>query len=440
MKKTNIIIWVILTVLVTASEAPADLLDGLEAYYPFNGDANDATGNGHDGTVYGGALLTTNRFGGINGAYRFDGTNDYIAITNTSDFEFSGSSFSIAAWIQVTENNPGLDSFIHLGNQDDTSRFSIGKGRGSWTGSQIYAQFDDGSQCQVLATSFGTTLPTNTWIHVAAAVNDSTGQLRLYVNGTLQGTATLINFDFGSPSPAKLVFATGPQGSNYLSGVLDEICIYDRALSASEVTSLYQLAVPLIKGNGILVHTMKYKANVIELTDALNDQWSIYKTKETAYQVMLIDFDDLTVVDTTIIWYWQDDTGYWYETQSLDSFEIITVNGELKDGWVLMDGDVGDMGGEGGCCVFGPTVLTDIGAGSRREIATTLAGYALIEGTDGGEQEGSIEIATCALTYNALWTLKANGTGIGQFNRDFDNTVSGIIDYLESKGYQSQIP
>jgi hypothetical protein len=272
---------------------------------------------------------------------------------------------------------------------------------------------------------------------VAAVVNDSTGQLILYVNGTLQGTATLINFDFGNPSPAKLVFATGPQGSNYLSGVLDEICIYDRVLSASEVTSLYQLTAPLIKGNGILVHTMKYKANVLELTDALNDQWSIYKTKETAYLVMLVDFDDPTVVDTTIIWYWQDDTGYWYETQSLDSFEIITVNGELKDGWVLIDSDIG---GEGCLCVFGPTVLTDIGAGSRREIATTLAGYTLIEGTDGGEQEGSIEIATCALTYNALWTLKANGTGIGQFNRDFDNTVSGIIDYLESKGYQSQTP
>jgi hypothetical protein len=162
MKKISTIILVITLVTLTATSTYADLLDSLEAYYPFNGDANDATGNGHNGTVYGGALLTTNRFGGINGAYRFDGTNDYIAVTNTSALKFSGSSFSIAAWIQVTENNPGLDSFIHLGNQDDTSRFSIGKGRGSWTGSQIYAQFNDGSQCQVLATSFGTTLPTNT--------------------------------------------------------------------------------------------------------------------------------------------------------------------------------------------------------------------------------------------------------------------------------------
>lgn len=60
------------------------LTNGLVAYFPFNGNANDASGNGHNGTVYG-ATLTTNRFGNPNGAYYFDGSSAYITapFTNT---------------------------------------------------------------------------------------------------------------------------------------------------------------------------------------------------------------------------------------------------------------------------------------------------------------------------------------------------------------------
>lgn len=57
----------------------ADLQEGLIAYFPFNGNANDEAGNGHDGIVYG-ATLTTDRFGNTNSAYEFDG------IVNNLDF------------------------------------------------------------------------------------------------------------------------------------------------------------------------------------------------------------------------------------------------------------------------------------------------------------------------------------------------------------------
>ena len=50
----------------------ADLKDGLVAYYPFNGNANDESGNGNNGTVNG-ATLTTDRFGNTNKAYSFNG-------------------------------------------------------------------------------------------------------------------------------------------------------------------------------------------------------------------------------------------------------------------------------------------------------------------------------------------------------------------------------
>jgi len=76
----------------------ADLNDGLIAHYPFNGNANDASGNGNHGTVNG-ATLTEDRFGNADSAYKFDGQDDYIDLgqvkTNIS------SKFSISAEIKA---------------------------------------------------------------------------------------------------------------------------------------------------------------------------------------------------------------------------------------------------------------------------------------------------------------------------------------------------
>ena len=62
----------------------ADLDDGLVAYYPFSGNANDASGNGNHGTVDG-ATLTTGRSGYSNCAYHFDGQDDFIEVPNTNN-------------------------------------------------------------------------------------------------------------------------------------------------------------------------------------------------------------------------------------------------------------------------------------------------------------------------------------------------------------------
>ncbi len=79
-------------VLVVTGTVSADLNDGLISYHPFNSNANDETGNGHDGTVYG-AALTTDRFGNPDSAYRFDGIDDYIEAANPAGFGFQNQSF-----------------------------------------------------------------------------------------------------------------------------------------------------------------------------------------------------------------------------------------------------------------------------------------------------------------------------------------------------------
>lgn len=71
-------IFILFTILLL--HLAADLSEGLILYYPFDGNANDESGNGENGTIYG-PSLTYDRFGNENSAYEFNGTSDYIAIT-----------------------------------------------------------------------------------------------------------------------------------------------------------------------------------------------------------------------------------------------------------------------------------------------------------------------------------------------------------------------
>jgi hypothetical protein len=83
----------------------ADLNDGLVGYYPFNGNANDESGN--HGTVHG-ATLTEDRFGNPNNAYSFDGSDDYINANPINLFQ----SNTITAWVNVVSLNEEPDNVI----------------------------------------------------------------------------------------------------------------------------------------------------------------------------------------------------------------------------------------------------------------------------------------------------------------------------------------
>ena len=73
--------------------------NGLISYWPFTGNANDASGNSHDGTVSG-ATLTTDRFGNANAAYSFNGTSDFISVPASTVFTQKPMSFSF--WFKQT--------------------------------------------------------------------------------------------------------------------------------------------------------------------------------------------------------------------------------------------------------------------------------------------------------------------------------------------------
>ena len=70
--------------------------NGLVGYWPFNGNANDESGNNNNGTVSG-ATLTTDRFGNANKAYSFDGTNDYISVLDNNSLDLTNQ-LTLSAW------------------------------------------------------------------------------------------------------------------------------------------------------------------------------------------------------------------------------------------------------------------------------------------------------------------------------------------------------
>ena len=78
-----------------------DNSDGLLAYYPFNGNANDESGNGHHGVVNG-ATLTNDRGGIASKAYSFDGSNDYM---NMGQVLFPNNAFTVGLWVNATSSS-----------------------------------------------------------------------------------------------------------------------------------------------------------------------------------------------------------------------------------------------------------------------------------------------------------------------------------------------
>jgi len=103
MERQSILIFIVVLLMIVA-EVPvattfAGLTDGLIAYYPFNGNANDMSGTDHDGIVQG-PILTIDRFGVPDSAYRFDGIDDDIEVSNTHGAFNLTSEWTIAAWCQ----------------------------------------------------------------------------------------------------------------------------------------------------------------------------------------------------------------------------------------------------------------------------------------------------------------------------------------------------
>ena len=220
---------------VKQKEAPVtDLTSGLVAWYPFDGDARDMSGNGNDGTVYG-ATPREDRNGGAGKAYQFDGVDDKIQIASKS--LNNRSEFSVGFWAFLSQNKS--HHIISAANKKQDNEFIIAF--------KPYIEiFKKGIFLKPL-NSFATTNLYNEWNQYAIISNSKEKKMSMYLNGTLR---TLIESDANaleiSPNGLWLgaeqdIVGGGWRPNEHFKGSMDDLRIYDRAFSAAEVQALYNL-------------------------------------------------------------------------------------------------------------------------------------------------------------------------------------------------------
>ncbi len=207
---------------------------GLVAYYPFNGNANDQSGNNVNGTVNG-ATLTADRFGNPNSAYQFNGTTNYIDCgTASSTINFSGG-ISFCAWINVAKdtNSSVVDEMTSSGNGFRTSVRAKGNGQDFWATS--------GSYLSGVASQSTSTFSTGNWYSIVGTwgLDDS---VRIYFNGALQ-QQSFSTYNFSNTQD--IFIGRGRLSSIYefFNGVIDDIRIYNRAITSGEVNAIYNEAI-----------------------------------------------------------------------------------------------------------------------------------------------------------------------------------------------------
>lgn len=263
--------------------AQVNLTQGLKMYLPFTGNAIDASGNGNVVTVNG-PVLTTDRNGTANSAYRFDGVNDFMSIINGPGMK-PQYPFSCSFWAKLYNVTNGTNSVFYNDYNEDGNY-------GSWYNFSSTANGyfsgnvgDGGSPApqnrQTKTTTTGVQI--GTWYHFAAVVTSPTN-MRLFINcqevpGNYTGTGSgmvysqtgqgAIGIGDGGPSNVAPTF---------IDADLDELRFYDRALNDQEIAALYLY--PNLPGTVSLGSNIQYlcpngSLTLTPLPSGLTiDQWS----------------------------------------------------------------------------------------------------------------------------------------------------------------------
>ena len=211
--------------------------NGLVGWWPFNGNANDESGNGNNGTNNG-ATLTTDRNGVVDKAYSFDGIDDYIEVTNNAQVTLIGD-LTMSAWVNTFgTNGQNYQTIISKRETYWTTEYamilSYHSGVIHDTKLMTSRALGQGIQEQAWTNNPYSTMNWEFWTIVY-----SSGQVSLYKNGILDHSQpfTLIP----SPQICPLLFGrnTLVDNSEQFFGKLDDIGIWNRALTDCEIQNLY---------------------------------------------------------------------------------------------------------------------------------------------------------------------------------------------------------
>jgi hypothetical protein len=231
----------IMTLYTSTGGASGDINTGLAGYWKLDESsgtlANDSTGNGNTGTLTNGPTWAA---GKINNALTLNGTNQYVDAGNAASLQITGS-ITLTAWVNASALGGTPSSILGKSNPGTSNRsYALNIDPTNCGGAQKFDMVvsTDGTAYAIRCSS--TAAVTGTWYFVADVYDASAQTLHVYVNGALSdGTLT-------GTVPASLFNTTanvnlGRRNNNidFFNGTIDDARIYSRALSASDVLTLY---------------------------------------------------------------------------------------------------------------------------------------------------------------------------------------------------------
>ena len=236
MKKITTMIFAVLFTANLIAQVPNYVpTNGLVGWWPFNGNANDESGNGNNGTVNG-ATLTTDRFGNVNKSYNFDGNDDIVipAISQNSNWTicFWFYSNNLSSFGLQYPMGIGCNSFSNIGAP------GFGINGGSQQSPCLSLELN-----KMFLTDAATVCTSNIWTPIIyqqlfwyhISISKVGNIYEIFVNGQKLVVGNLLQMDFNS------IVLGRRCDINWLQfvGKIDDLGIWNRALTQSEITNLY---------------------------------------------------------------------------------------------------------------------------------------------------------------------------------------------------------
>ena len=294
---------------------------GLVAYYPFNGNVNDESGNENHGTNYG-AASTYDRFGNNNSACRFDGINNRIQIPNNV---ISGHTLTTILWAKTDDKTYGLISGANASNDNEYLLY-VQESHGSKL--EIYYHDDKGASGNGF---YSTNITTNDNLWHMITVVTELAETKVYIDGILAevcdyGSNTSFNIEGLWLGAEQDAVNGGWKTSQQFNGIFDDIRIYNRALNEEEINLLYDetsaiIYLSIASLDAFPMDTVIVPVNVIFPED------SSYSSAEIVFSGFQgqLDFVDV-VTDSSLI----GDAGWDIEVNNTDTL-VITASAETSD-------------------------------------------------------------------------------------------------------------
>lgn len=241
--------WYFILIIIISNQNFAlcqSITEGLVAFYPFNSNTNDIAGNNHNATNNG-ATLIPDRFGDINKAYSFDGINDFM--TANWALLTGNSPRTISLWFKTAEPT-GSQYMLSWGEADPNKACGIGTFDNLIEPKYFgFSSFDN----DIFVTN-PVELYNNAWHHIAFTYDGSV--MNLFIDGLLRATkqvSTPLNTSNSNLLFGRWIHPTFP---SYYNGGLDEVRIYNRALSSEEIEQIHFIesptSTPIIAGKNTI--------------------------------------------------------------------------------------------------------------------------------------------------------------------------------------------